>query len=165
MFHVLIGLVIVEELYLCGPRKHNCQPFCGPQGRFDCSDSVCSLRPAPLSYLCVPASEDFAHTHISPYIGCDHESGGVIAGDTRHTIFLSRHYDRVHSSVCWRPSWCQPATRARRPPHKFDILFIGVLFLWRRGCIGTSSIEVTAIHSSSVLCVLSHNFLFSLCCD
>ena len=38
---------------MCGPRKHNCQPFCGPEGRFDCSDSVFSLRPAPLSYLCV----------------------------------------------------------------------------------------------------------------
>ncbi len=38
---------------MCGPRKHNCQPFCGPEGRFDCSDSVCSLRPAPFSYLCV----------------------------------------------------------------------------------------------------------------
>ena len=38
---------------MCGPRKHNCQPFCGPEGRFDCNDSVCSLRPAPLSYLCV----------------------------------------------------------------------------------------------------------------
>ena len=38
---------------MCGPRKHNCQPFCGPEGRFHCSDSVCSLRPAPFSYLCV----------------------------------------------------------------------------------------------------------------
>ena len=38
---------------MCGPRKHNCQPFCGPEGRFYCSDSVCSLRPAPFSYLCV----------------------------------------------------------------------------------------------------------------
>ena len=38
---------------MCGPRKHNCQPFCGPEGRFDCSDSVCSSRPAPLYYLCV----------------------------------------------------------------------------------------------------------------
>ena len=38
---------------MCGPRKHNCQPFCDPEGRFDCSDSVCSLRPAPLSCLCV----------------------------------------------------------------------------------------------------------------
>ena len=36
---------------MCGPGKHNCQPFCGPEGRFDCSDSVCSLRPAPFSYL------------------------------------------------------------------------------------------------------------------
>ena len=44
-------------------------------------------------------------------------------------------------------------------------LFIGVLFLWRRGCIGTSSIELTAIHSSSVLCLLSHYFLFSWCGD
>ena len=40
-------------MYLCGPRKHNCQPFCGPEGRFYCSDSVCSLRPVPFSYLCV----------------------------------------------------------------------------------------------------------------
>ena len=39
-------------MYLCGPRKHNCQQFCGPEGRFDCSDE-CSLRPAPFSYLCV----------------------------------------------------------------------------------------------------------------
>ena len=38
---------------MCGPGKHNCQPFCGPEGRFYCSDSVCSLRPAPFSYLCV----------------------------------------------------------------------------------------------------------------
>jgi len=38
---------------LCAPRKHNCQPFCGPEGRFYCSDSVCSLRPVPFSYLCV----------------------------------------------------------------------------------------------------------------
>ena len=40
-------------MYLCGPRKHSCQPFCGPDGRFYCSDSVCSLWPAPFSYLCV----------------------------------------------------------------------------------------------------------------
>ena len=26
---------------------------CGPEGRFDCSDSVCSLWPALFSYLCV----------------------------------------------------------------------------------------------------------------
>ena len=38
---------------LCGPGKHSCQPFCGPEGRFYCSDSVCSLWPAPFSYLCV----------------------------------------------------------------------------------------------------------------
>ena len=38
---------------MCGPGKHNCQPFCGPEGRFYCSDSVCSLWPAPFSYLCV----------------------------------------------------------------------------------------------------------------
>ena len=40
-------------MYLCGPGKHNCQRFCGPEGRFYCSDSVCSLWPAPFSYLCV----------------------------------------------------------------------------------------------------------------
>ena len=40
-------------MYLCGPGKHNCQPFCDPEGRFYCSDSVCSLWPAPFSYLCV----------------------------------------------------------------------------------------------------------------
>ena len=40
-------------MYLCGPGKHNCQPFCGPEGRFYCSDSVCSLWPAPFFYLCV----------------------------------------------------------------------------------------------------------------
>ena len=40
-------------MYLCGPGKHSCQPFCGPEGRFYCSDSVCSLWPAPFSYLCV----------------------------------------------------------------------------------------------------------------
>ena len=40
-------------MYLCGPGKHNCQPFCGPEGRFYSSDSVCSLWPAPFSYLCV----------------------------------------------------------------------------------------------------------------
>jgi len=40
-------------VYLCGPGKHSCQPFCGPEGRFYCSDSVCSLWPAPFSYLCV----------------------------------------------------------------------------------------------------------------
>ena len=40
-------------MYLCGPGKHNCQPFCGPEGRFYCSDSVCSLWPASFSYLCV----------------------------------------------------------------------------------------------------------------
>ena len=33
--------------------KHSCQPFCGPDGRFYCSNSVCSLWPAPFSYLCV----------------------------------------------------------------------------------------------------------------
>ena len=38
---------------MCGPGKHNCQPFCGPEGRFDCSNSVCSLQPAPFSYLCM----------------------------------------------------------------------------------------------------------------
>ena len=28
VFHDFISLVIVEEtVYLCGPRKHNCQPF------------------------------------------------------------------------------------------------------------------------------------------
>ena len=36
-------------MYLCGPRKHSC----GPEGRFYCSDSVCSLWPAQFSYLCV----------------------------------------------------------------------------------------------------------------
>ena len=40
-------------MYLCGSGKHSCQPFCGPEGRFYCSDSVCSLWPAPFSYLCV----------------------------------------------------------------------------------------------------------------
>ena len=40
-------------MYLCGPGKHSCQPFCGPEGRFYCSDSVCFLWPAPFSYLCV----------------------------------------------------------------------------------------------------------------
>ena len=40
-------------MYLCGPGKHSCQPFCGPEGRFYCSYSVCSLWPAPFSYLCV----------------------------------------------------------------------------------------------------------------
>ena len=38
---------------MCGSRKHNCQPFCGPEGRFHCSDSVCSLRPTQFSYLCM----------------------------------------------------------------------------------------------------------------
>ena len=42
-----------RKLYLCRPRKYNCQPFCGPEVRTDCSDSVFSLRPAPLSYLWV----------------------------------------------------------------------------------------------------------------
>jgi len=45
------------KLYLCGPRKHNCQPFCGPEAWSDCRDSVmyqlCTLRPAPLSCLCL----------------------------------------------------------------------------------------------------------------
>ena len=41
------------------PRKHNCQPFCGPEGRFDCSASVCSLWPAPFRLLSTRASEDF----------------------------------------------------------------------------------------------------------
>jgi len=40
-------------VYLCGPRKHNHQPFCGPEGRFYCSDSICYLWPTPFSYLCV----------------------------------------------------------------------------------------------------------------
>ena len=40
-------------MYLCGPGKHSCQPFCGPEDCFYCSDSVCSLWPAPFSYLCV----------------------------------------------------------------------------------------------------------------
>ena len=39
--------------YLCGPRKCSCQTFCGPEGRFYCSNSVCSLWPAPFSYLCM----------------------------------------------------------------------------------------------------------------
>ena len=43
-------------MYLCGPGKHSCQPFCGPEGWFYCSDSVCSLWPAPFSYLCVRVS-------------------------------------------------------------------------------------------------------------
>ena len=38
---------------MCGPGKYSCQPFCGPEGRFYCSDSVCSLWPAPFFYLCV----------------------------------------------------------------------------------------------------------------
>ena len=38
---------------MCRPRKHNRQPFCGPEGRFHCSDSVCSLLPALFSYLCM----------------------------------------------------------------------------------------------------------------
>ena len=41
---------------MCGPRKHKCQPFCGPEGRFDCSESVFSLRPRPHCYLCVRVS-------------------------------------------------------------------------------------------------------------
>ena len=44
---------MLRKLYLCGLRKHNCQPFCGPEGRFYCSNSMCSLRPAQFSYLCV----------------------------------------------------------------------------------------------------------------
>ena len=40
-------------MYWCRPGKHSCQPFCGPEGRFYCSDSVCSLWPTPFSYLCV----------------------------------------------------------------------------------------------------------------
>ena len=39
---------------MCGPGKHNCQPFCGPEGRFYCSDSVCS----PAVLLSMRASED-----------------------------------------------------------------------------------------------------------
>ena len=31
--------------------KHNYQPFCGPEGRFYCSNSVCSLWPTPFSYI------------------------------------------------------------------------------------------------------------------
>ena len=42
---------MLRKLYLCGPRKHNCQPFCGPEGLFHCSDSVSSLRPAPFSVI------------------------------------------------------------------------------------------------------------------
>ena len=38
-------------MYLCGPGKHNCQPFCGPEGRFYCSDSVCYLTVRVLSPL------------------------------------------------------------------------------------------------------------------
>ena len=49
----MIWLVMLRKLYLCGLRKHNCQPFCGPEGRFYCSNSMCSLRPAQFSYLCV----------------------------------------------------------------------------------------------------------------
>ena len=37
------------------------QPFCGPEGRFDCSDSVCSLRPAPLSFIV--QQQKFFSTH------------------------------------------------------------------------------------------------------
>ena len=29
------------------------QPFCGPEGRFDCSERVFSLRPVPPCHLCV----------------------------------------------------------------------------------------------------------------
>ena len=53
VFHDLISLVIVAETVFVRAKKHNCQPFCGPDGRIDCSDSMFSLRPAPLSYLCM----------------------------------------------------------------------------------------------------------------
>ena len=42
---------------MCGPRKHDCQPFCGPEGRFYCSDSVFPAARAVL--LSMRASEDF----------------------------------------------------------------------------------------------------------
>ena len=41
------------DICMYGPRKHKCRPFCGPEGRFDCSESVFSLRPAPHCYLCM----------------------------------------------------------------------------------------------------------------
>ena len=42
---------------MCGPRKHDCQPFCGPEGRFYCSNSVFPAARAVL--LSMRASEDF----------------------------------------------------------------------------------------------------------
>ena len=46
-------------MYLCGPRKHNCQPFCAPEGRFDCSDSVSAFLAARAVLWSMLASEDF----------------------------------------------------------------------------------------------------------
>ena len=37
----------MRKLYLYRPRKHKCRPFCDPEGRFDFSESVFSLRPMP----------------------------------------------------------------------------------------------------------------------
>ena len=52
----LIRVVTAEKIVLVQAEKTQMWPFCGPEGRFDCSESVFSLRPAPPCYLCVRVS-------------------------------------------------------------------------------------------------------------
>ena len=83
-------------MYLCGPGKHNCQPFCGPEGRFYCSDSVCSLWPAPFSYLCVSVMI-LGHTHdkglVYPTVA--YALSGVVVSEASRFVALRRKPCRI----------------------------------------------------------------------
>ena len=58
----------------------------------DCSDSVCSLRPAPLSYLCVRVSED-----LSSLCRFRDDAGWSLAVDAAKLIFTSGVAAHVYS--------------------------------------------------------------------
>ena len=49
-FHDLISVIVIVEkmIFVWAKETQISQPFCGPEGRFDCSESVFSLRrPVP----------------------------------------------------------------------------------------------------------------------
>ena len=53
VFHDLISLVIAEKMILVWAKETQMLAIFDPEGRFDCSESVFFLRPAPPCYLCV----------------------------------------------------------------------------------------------------------------
>ena len=55
-------------MYLCGPSKHSCQPFCGPEGRHDCSDSVLSLETTHWLRCLCPVHSVVLSYHSTPLL-------------------------------------------------------------------------------------------------